>query len=204
MTTLLQLRRMVRNRLGVSSNDSFFRDDVLDDAINAAVATLESERNWPWQLRTTTITAGLVRGIIPLPDDWRSTRALYSDTNEAVQVTPYELFGMGDLDGDVTAYAHIGNELHVRAVPSSGTELTLLYYRTPTLLEADSDEPDLPKEAYPAIVAKAAQLSSTREDDRPSAQAHLLEYTQWVERLQNVGESSKRPVGRRIRAGSWT
>jgi hypothetical protein len=195
---------MLRNRLGVSSSDSFFRDDVLDDAINAAIATLESERNWPWQLRTATLTTDIQRGIVALPADWRATRALYFDTNEVAQVAPYELLSRGDHDGEVDLYAHIGNQLHVRDVPTVGTELTLMYYRAPTLLESDSDVPDIPSDAYPAIVAKAAQLSSTREDDRPSAQAHLLEYTQWVERLQNVGESSKRPVGRRIRPGNWT
>lgn len=204
MANLLQLRRMVRNRLGVSQNDSFFRDDVLNDAINNAIATFESERNWPWQLRSATVTVPATnRQQLPLPADWRATRALWWDEEELIQVAPYELFAYGDVDGDPSVFAHIGNALEVRSVPTEGTELKLLYYRAPTLLEADSDEPDMPSDAYPAIVAKAAQLSSTREDDRPSAQSHLIEYTQWVERLQNVGESMKRPVGRRIRPGAW-
>lgn len=204
MATLLQLRRMVRNRLGVGATDSFFRDDQLNDAINNAIATLESERNWPWQLCRTDITIGSTqRWIVPLPGDWRSTRALYVDNREIAQVPPYELFSYGTDDGEIQVFAHIGNTMEVRDVPAEGTVVNLLYYRIPTLLESDSDEPDCPSEAYPAIVAKAAQLSSTREDDRPSAQAHLVEYTRWVERLQNVGESTKRPVGRRIRPGAW-
>ena len=203
MANLLQLRRMVRNRLGVTAGDSFFRDDVVDDAINNAIATLESERNWPWTLKTVTLTASLTPGVIDLPSDWRSTRALYFDRHEVAFVPPYELLSYPDDRGDPSVYSHVGNELHVRAMPSQGAQLKLVYYRTPTLLETDSDEPAIPSEAYPAVVAKAAQLCSTREDDRPSAASHMLEYDQWVTRLMNVGESSKRPVGRRIRPGNW-
>jgi hypothetical protein len=203
MATLLQLRRMTRNRLGVPANDAFFRDDVMDDAINAAVATFEAERNWPWQLRSTVLTTTDLTGEVTLPTDWRATRSLYADGYEVPNVPPYELYAYRDSEGGVTAFAHVGNSLLVRNIPAVGTELELLYYRAPTFLIQDGDSPDLPADAYPAIVAKAAQLSSTREDDRPSAAAHLIEYTQWIERLVNTGESNRRPVGRRIRPGNW-
>ena len=203
MATLMQLRRMVRTRLGVTATDSFFRDEQIDDSINNAIATFEAERNWPWQLRSTTLTTTIERGVVAVPEDWRATRALYSGRYEVAEVPPYDLYGYGDDDGEVQVFAHVGNAIHVRNIPSAGTELILMYYRVPTLLESDSDVPDLPADAYPAIVAKAAQLSSTREDDRPSAQAHLLEYEQWLTRMLHTGEASKRPKGRRIRPGNW-
>jgi hypothetical protein len=203
MATLMQLRRMVRNRLGVPSSDSFFRDDVLDDAINSAIATFEAERNWPWQLRSDTVVAQ-PDGTVALPSDWRSTRAVYLGRDELGLIAPYDLFGHGDEPGTPSVFSHIGNVIEVRARPSEPTELRLMYYRNAALLANDIDEPDMPANAYPAIVAKAAQLSATREDDRPSATTHLIEYEQWLQRLLNTSESSKRPVGRRIRPGNWT
>lgn len=203
MANLLQLRRMVRNRLGVSPSDTFYRDDQVDDAINNAIATFESERNWPWQLRSVSATTTAADGTVPLPSDWRATRALYRDGYEMVLVPPYELLDYGDDAGDPSVFAHIGNTLEVRPIPAVGTVFKLMYYRAPSLLTTDNSEPDLPRDAYPAIVAKAAQLCSTREDDRPSAAVHQIEYDQWVLRLMNTAESSKRPAGRRIRPGNW-
>jgi hypothetical protein len=43
MATLLQLRRMVRTRLGVTQNDGFFKDDRIDDAINNAIAVFDDK-----------------------------------------------------------------------------------------------------------------------------------------------------------------
>jgi hypothetical protein len=61
-------------------------------------------------------------------------------------------------------------------------------------MSEDMDEPDMPANTYPAVVAKAAQLCSTREDDRPSAQAHLFEYEQWLQRLNRTTREQTRPV----------
>jgi hypothetical protein len=203
MATLIQMRRMVRNRLGVSSSDAFFRDDMLDDALNNAVVTFESERNWPWQLRFATLTATDDTGIIALPADWRATRDLRHNASEVLFVPAYELMGYAGGVGSPQVYSQVGNALHVRPRVAAGTVFELCYYRNASLLVEDADEPDLPVNAYPALVAKAAQLCSTREDDRPSAEAHLLEYSQWVQRLTVTGENTTRPVGRRIRAGNW-
>ena len=52
----------------------------------------------------------------------------------------------------------IGNQMFVRPVPHVGTALLVTYYRSASLLFEDNDSPDLPSNAYPAIVAKAAQL----------------------------------------------
>lgn len=203
MANLLQIRRMLRNRLGVSANDSFFANDKLDDAINNAIVTLEAERNWPWQQRHTTLTTTDATGNIALPTDWRSTRALWIDEHELDFVPAYDVLRIPANTGNPSIYSHTNRTLVVRPVPSVGTVFTILYDRECELLTSDNDVPDLPENAYPAIVAKAAHLCSTREDDRPSAQSHLIEYGQWVERLFAMSVQTRRPVGRRIRPGNW-
>lgn len=203
MANLLQLRRMVRTRLGVTQTDAFFRDDKIDDAINNAIVTFEAERNWPWQLRQVDITLTDATGVVPLPTDWQSTRAVWQSDNELTYVAPYDLQRWGTATGDADAFSLIGRTMELRPRPATGTVITHQYHRTATLMSEDTDEPDMPANSYPAIVAKAAQLCSTREDDRPSAQAHLLEYEQWLQRLVRTTREQTRPVGRRIRRGSW-
>lgn len=202
--TLVQLRRMVRNRIGRSANDAYFDDARVNDAINNAATTFASERDWPWSMSYATISSPVDPGTITLPNDWRSTKALYYLERELDYIPPFELLKYGLDRGEPSVFSHIGTELHVRAVPNAETDFKLLYHRVPVLLDSDSDVLDMPEYCYPAVVAKAAQLCSTREDDRPAAASHLLEYDQWVQRLLMSGLNHKRPVGRRIRSGSWT
>lgn len=197
------MRRMLRNRLGVSAGDGFFRDDVCDDAINNAIATFESEKNWPWQLAQSSITTLDDSGDVPVPDDWRATRSLWCD-GDLIEVAPYDLLEKAPSIGTPGAFAMVGNTIKLWPYAPTGTVLKLIYYRQPTLLVQDADEPQMPDLYYPVIIAKAAQLASIREDDRAAAGTHLLEYEQWLARLQIATVQTTRPKGRRIRPGNWT
>jgi hypothetical protein len=59
-TTLMQLRRLTRSRLGVPITDDFFSDAILDDNVNLAVQAIEAEYRWPWAERVdpVIVTAG--------------------------------------------------------------------------------------------------------------------------------------------------
>jgi hypothetical protein len=46
--TLMQLRRLVRSRLGIPVADDFMPDHVIDDHVNLAIQAIESEFRWPW------------------------------------------------------------------------------------------------------------------------------------------------------------
>jgi hypothetical protein len=142
-------------------------------------------------------------GTVPLPEDWQTTRAVWHNDNELAYVTPYDLGRWGDTSGYPDAWSLIGRDLQVRPRPATGTTIRLMYYRVASMLTEDTDIPDMPANTFPAIVAKAAQLCSTREDDRASAQSHLLEYEQWLQRLLITSKEQTRPVGRRIRPGAW-
>ena len=202
MANLLQMRRMLRNRLAANSSDQFFKDDVLDDAINNAIATFESERNWPWQLQQTNLVTSDASGDVPVPDDWRATRSVWCESDLG-EVAPYDLLEKAETIGTPAVFAMVGNTMKVWPYAPAGTTIKLIYSRQPTLLVNDADEPQMPALYYPAIIAKAAQLASVREDDRAAAGTHLLEYQQWLERLLVVTVQSTRPKGRRIRPGNW-
>jgi hypothetical protein len=209
VTTLMQLRRLVRSRLGVPTSDQMFQDDQLDDHINLAVEAVEAEQRWPWQEHVDTVYIEPNTPDIPLGPRWRATRMLLvADTKVELQlVSPSDVLSWYvsavDVGGPPTVWAPIGDHIVVRPLPSEQIALTHYYYSHPNWLRGDDDEPETPSQFVGAIVAKAAELLSVREDDRAAAGAHNVEYNQWIERMRRDVRRSTSPVRIRVRAGSW-
>lgn len=204
MSRLAQLRRSVRSRLGIPVTDQFQTDDVIDEHINIAIQTIEQEQRWPWQEAVETITITTADGNWTVPTDWRATRTLVYNRHEVAIVGPLEVF-MYPVDGTGPAQiaAVVDRVLKIRPAPAVGDVLTHVYYRRASLLTDDEDEPQMPDEFTPAIIAKAAELLSVREDDRAAASAHASEYNEWVQRMRRDLRRTSGPIVPRVRPGSW-
>lgn len=203
MTQLLQLRRLVRSRLGVPATDQLFTDDQVDDNINMAVATVEAEQRWPWQEHVEPVTVDNVQPDIILPATWRATRGLFTDPGtELSLVSPSDALAVTGT-GQPSVWAPIGGRIVLRPLPAGSLTLTHYFYTGPAWLSNDTDEPELPDQFAGAIVAKAAELLSTREDDRSAAAAHNLEYNEWITRMRRDSRRSTTPTLIRVRSGGW-
>jgi hypothetical protein len=209
VTQLLHLRRMVRSRLGVPPTDQMFTDDQLDDHINLAVETVDAEQRWPWHEHVQEIQVDEMSPDIPLGPDWRATRGVFiSDGNTELQVVSSSdvlswPVGTTSANGRPAVWAPVGDRILIRPLASGPTVLTHYYYTQPTWLRADSDEPAIPDQFIGSVVAKAAELLSTREDDRAAAGAHNVEYNEWIGRMRRDVRRSTSPIRVRVRAGSW-
>ena len=204
MSNLLVLRRDVRNRVGIPIIDSFQGPEVIDSAINAAIRTIDSEHRWPWQERIDTSQTVVDQASVTMPADWRTTRAVYIGDVEVQQRSPGDLYlWSADDRGRPQIWSLIGGNIYLRPIPDQAYTVTHLYYKTPTLLVEDVDVPDVPQHHEDAIVAKAAELLSIREDDRAAAQAHLAEYLTAIARMRKDVRRSTGPIRIRVREGSW-
>lgn len=202
--SLMQLRRQVRSRIGVPSSDGFQDGEVLDDSINQAVQTLESEQRWPWHeaVGNPAILAGA--SSFAVPADWRATRSLFIGDDELFAVAPADLYQRDITQtGQPEVFAVINNSVELRPVATADVTFTHLYYRTTALLVDDDDTLLMPDQFSGAVIAKAAELLSFREDDRAAASAHLAEYLQWVQRIRRDVRRTTGPVRVRVREGSW-
>lgn len=209
MTQLLHLRRLVRSRLGVPPTDQMFTDDQLDDHINLAVETVEAEQRWPWQERVDTVTLTSDDPNIALPANWRATRGLYraEDAIELSLASPSDILSWAvtstAIGGLPQVWSPIGDRIVVRPQPVDPIDLTHHYYIQSVWLRADQDQPTIPNQFVGSIIAKAAELLATREDDRAAAAGHNLEYNDWIDRMRRDVRRSTGPVTPRVRAGSW-
>lgn len=209
MTQLRHFRRLVRSRLGVPVTDQLFTDDIIDDNINLALQTLEAEQRWPWQEHVETVTVDPAEPDIVLSPGWRATRGLFitEDNTELKTVSPTDALswyvGVTLVNGRPQVWAPIGDRIVLRPLPSGPVTLTHYFYTEPVWLRDDDDQPELPGQFAGAVVAKAAELLSTREDDRAAAAAHNVEYREWIERMRRDLRRSTTPAQIRVRAGSW-
>lgn len=203
MTRLAQLRRSVTSRLGTPVTDQFQTSDVIDEYINVAIQTIEQEARWPWQESVQTITITDTTGDVTVTADWKATRSIIAGRTQLTIVTPVDVL-LVPLSGGTPQIATIVDRvIKFRPAPAIGAVLQHVYYRTPILLIEDEDEPQMPTEYTPAIIAKACELLSVREDDRASAAAHAGEYNEWLVRMRRDLRRTTGPIVPRQRPGAW-
>lgn len=201
--SLMQLRGRVRTQLGIPQTDQFFPDDVIDAYLNDALSTVESEHNWPW--RETVAAATATEGVVYLPDDWRTTRAVWCDDVQLVNISPSDPRMTWELGTSKPMYyAELGNHLYLSPPSSENVELTIDYYRQTEIMARDEDSLGVMPDQYaPAVVAKACELLSLREDNAGAAERFAAIYAGWLQRMRRSLRRSTGPIVPRIREGSW-
>jgi len=202
--TLMQFRRLVRSRLGIPITDDFFPDRVLDDHINLAVQTFESEARWPWTDAAETVTINTTTPDIPVPENWRATRAVVHGETELALLSPIDILRYLDRTGEFPqVWCPIGDVISVRPTPDTDTELVHYFYTQSPWLRDDEDIPSVPEQYGGAIVAKAAELLAARESNGGDATRHAAEYTAWINRIRRETRRSTTPTRTRVRPGGW-
>lgn len=205
-TSLLFIRKLVRDRLGIPMHDSYFPDPLIDANINLAILAVEEAHRWPWNETIGTITLDDTGLSALLPEDWRATKAVVDAQGDALELcVSYDLerLRQGNTQGRPGWFCIIANSIYF-APTGAGEGFTHYYYRSPKLLNVDEDVIRMPSQHVGTVVAKASQLCSTREDDRPSAAVHLMEYQEGIDRMRKDTKPSTRPQQKRIRPGAWT
>jgi hypothetical protein len=204
MMNLSGYRQRVLARLGVPAGDTFFTPTIVNDAVNQALVTIEEEAYWPWSEAIVAIPVLAGESGVVMPDDWRATKQVYVGQWELGQQSITDLLAWAEsATGTPAVWCDYGDRIEVRPMPSHDTTLTVAYYKAQPYLWADTDKPMIPDRYHPAVIAKAAELLSRREDDGPSQAGHLADYTVWVGRMRKAMRSTTRPVVPRVRPGSW-
>ena len=205
-TSLLFIRKMVRDRLGIPMHDDFFPDPLIDANINLAILAVEESHRWPWNEIMDILTLPDGASSIAVPTDWRATKAIVNAGGTTLgQCVSYDLERIRNdsIAGSPGFWCIVNDTIEFAPGNGSAQDFTHIYYRAPKLLSEDDDIIRLPSQHVGTIVAKACQLCSTREDDRPSAAVHMLEFQEGMARMQKDVRASTRPQQKYIRPGAW-
>src|SRR3982750_1593238 len=202
--TLMQLRRLVRSRLGIPMSDDFMTDSVLDDAINLAMQTIDAENRWPWSEAAQIATISVDNPDIVPPDNWRTTRAVFYGESELAYISPLDM--MTWLDDEASSdvpkvWSPLAGVIAVRPTPGAASDLRHYFYVQTPWLRDDDDVPLIPAQYAGAIVAKAAELLATRESSGGDAARHGVEFTAWLTRMRQDVRNVTGPTRTRVRPG---
>jgi hypothetical protein len=201
--TLMQLRRLVRSRVGIPISDDYLTDPVLDDHINLAVEAIDAEYRWPWNEVVETVTVTPAAPDIPEPVGWRATRAVFHDGYELGSIAPADLLTWATASGVPRVWCPMPDVIAVRPVAQNDTELVHLWARQPVWLRKDEDTLVMPEQFLGSVVAKAAQLLAVREGGGADAARHDDEYKNWLARMRRDVRGSTTPTRIRVRPGGW-
>lgn len=202
---LIQLRKAVRNRLGLPSTDTFQTDEVIDAAINEAIQEIETEHRWPWTERMESWTTTDDSGDMPVPTGWTATKALgvAGDTQirfiSNVDLIQYD----ADDIGHPNVFGLVNDTFKFRPRPAAGVEIQHVYYVGSTLLVGDGDEPTMPTDYSPVIIAKACELLLDRAGETTRSAKQGTAYAAGISKMRKQVRRTTQPTRTRVRPGSW-
>jgi hypothetical protein len=204
MSNLMQLRRLVRSRMGVPMSDDFMPDSVLDDHINLALQTIDAEAHWPWAEVGEVVTLTPGDPDITPTTNWRATRAVFAGEVELGLAAPADVLRMFDRSADTpSVWCPMNDVVAIRPKPNSTIEVTHYFYAQCAWLADDGDQPSLPSQYMGAVIAKAAELLATRESSGGDVSRHSGEYEKWIARMRKDMRRSTGGIHVRVRPGSW-
>ena len=197
------LRLKVNLRLGLRQPDRFYAPDLVDKAINDAIERIDSEHKWTWLETSTTsvFTAGDIENTLPV--DWRSTKGVFWNGNVVTPVSIAELLYHQERTGTQPMYYYIGNgTLSIAPEPSQSVTLVHVYYKASPELEADDDEPLIPRPWQQVIIhAAVSDLAPDREDYDLAAKAEAM-YQDAIAKMRKSLRPTGQPFTVRVRPGS--
>lgn len=200
---LSELRTAVRTRLGNPSTDGFFSDANLTDLANEALASVATERDWPWLCVSTTFPTVAGTAAYTPTSGWMKTRLLTIDGYDPLEERSLaEIRGIPSSErGRPTLWAVSGDQLILRDVPDGVYTVIHDYVKVEPALSGDADTPVMPSSFHYAIVAKAVELAHLRQSRADRAREAAEEYAGWVVRMLDNKRRSTAPRRVRVRPG---
>lgn len=199
------MRALVRTRILILNTDSAVTDDVVDSAINSALAQAALEQDWPWLQATTTITTAANTVGYDMPEDWLRTISVSSadDSKAGLRLRSINDIDQYNYTGLPSGYAIFEEQIHLGPTPSGVATYTHRYIRQEAVLEEDEDEPFIPTYWQKGVIEYAAFLIFQMLHKNEEAAGARQAYLDWLIRSRDNIKQSTGSVQVKVRPGSY-
>lgn len=194
MTTTWELsdvRDEVRERLGLSTNDTAVTNAVLTNLVNAANRKISLLHDWPWLVEEdtdfTALTVGQRKYAVTVPvDEWRKTLFVIVDDDQLMTVKqPQDIHRYQAQTGFPYFYAIQGTDIYVAPTPDEAYSILHVYVKAPTVVSADDDVIDVEDWAIDLLIDKTAVLAARRLRDTELRKEMESEYAQTLSDMRD-------------------
>lgn len=188
MPTRSEIRDWVRQHTLVEADD--YADDKVNNVINQGIRDLSSQFTWPFLQTSTVIDLQTTVASYALPSDFAHLAAAIRDdcACPVVEVVPRDAWDRWDSTADTDKPAHYymwGGNIVFAPTPvgASLPDVTLYYYREPTILNNDTDSPEFATQFHMVLAEFAAAKVWEREEDLTRSNYYMERYYAGVERM---------------------
>jgi hypothetical protein len=187
MRTLSDLRQGLRDWIQEPNSTAPFTDAFLTRQLNRSLRKLAlkvSQKYPSFYFDTETITTTDGKYMYDLPDDYWRTHGIKNSDGVYLRVArPDEVdSGTSNEASDATHFTRMGNQIQLEPPPgTTGKTYTHEYFRVPTEMEDDDDEPDFPP-GYEDIIELDAAIMCGITDGAMLNDVHM----QYQERLSDM------------------
>lgn len=189
-TTLAQLKTKIIHKLGETTDDGML--DNLTESINAGLQQMATEFDWPWLVRSTTVSTVAGTSDYSFPTNTTRIRDIVYQDNalDSVQFQDWAFYNT-DSSGEPVLYYLQNTTIKVAPVPDGVYVLTVEYVIAESVLSGDSDT-ILAPDFYSDLVAVYATIEeSKRRKDRVAVDIWEMSKAAWLQRLKDNIQRSK-------------
>ncbi len=138
-----------------------------------------------------------------LPEDFARFIDFYGPSGELTQQDLRDFDELEGSSGAPTVFAVEGNNLYLGPIPDGAYNLTLRYWRLPADMDADTDEPSIPKLYHDLLPAYPMAKAYARENDYAASNFWKGEWEAGIGKLRGEVQSDMFQGPRQV-AGTWS
>lgn len=183
-----EIRDWVRQHTLVEIDD--YADDKIDNVINQGIRDLSTQFSWPYLEATDTITLVSDTASYAVPADFARLQAVVSSESpyKLQEVTAQAAWMRWASDADTDRPQHFymrADNIIFVPTPSGASlpDITVFYYRQPTVLANDTDEPEFASQFHLVLAEFAAAKVWEREEDLTRSEYYMGRYFAGVETM---------------------
>lgn len=185
-TTLAQLRPLVRQRLGLQSTDGRLLDASLTISINAALAKMATEFNWPWLVTHENFNTVALQNEYTPPAAWVKTMWIKYNNAELSSRQRLDLVKYDLSTGQPFAFAIWESKIWLAPAPDAVYSITHSYLRSENVLTGDSDTVLCPDRFIDVLVVYAALFEARRMKDTGQEEQLLTDKKEWIRNISKL------------------
>lgn len=180
--TRLEIAPEVRHKVGLPSDDRAVTDEKVYRDINAGLRKMAQDYDWPWLVKTTTVSLASGSNEYTVPSDFVKVIYAAIDDIPLANMQPRRLQRYSQMEGYPRAFTWFAGKIRFFPTTTQDQEVFIAYVGAETYLADDTDEVLCPDALIDIVYTYAAIETATRLKDAVLRSTLKEELSEWKRR----------------------
>lgn len=205
MSTLDELRVLVKDRGQIADDDFHLTPQRLTRIVNAALRKVSLTEDWPWLYAESQIATVAGTNTYSAPSDFNRVYSIHhNDNGDQLQRRGVRYVESFDTNarGRPSVYAIKDDEIIVAPTPDSAYTLNLTYVRFEPKLASDTSVPLIPDGYMDGVIEWGAYLANRAVNNSERAEESRRAFREWLTDARDNVNRGQESLRIRVRSGS--